>query len=256
MSINVRKILFGNSGNRRPPVLLAVTPPRTGERTLLGVENLLQSIAVPEPFSLELAGDMDGVNLLARCHDDQVVRSQIAAHYPQARIRQVPVDDDPIFVHVGEQAWDLTLRSGGPNYVLLRTFRDDDLLDPGSDPLLAVIGSLSALRPGERVLARLLLRSLGPDWSQAHQQKAFRNPGHQRPDPSYTYQTKPLQLDGVTMAVLGAGALGALKGYLWVQDGEYLKAFLLGAGAVLGLVVGAGPGGAGSRPGAGSTIPC
>ena len=85
--------------------------------------------------------------------DDQVVRSQIAAHYPQARIRQVPVDDDPIFVHVGEQAWGLTLRSGGPEYVPLRTFRDDDLLDPGSDPLLAVIGSLSALRPGERVLS-------------------------------------------------------------------------------------------------------
>ena len=51
-----------------------MTPPRTGERTLLGVENLLQSIAVPEPFSLELAGDMDGVTLMARCLDDQVVR--------------------------------------------------------------------------------------------------------------------------------------------------------------------------------------
>ena len=48
--------------NPKPPVLLAVTPPRTGERTLLGVENLLQSIAVPEPFSLELAGDE------RRCH--------------------------------------------------------------------------------------------------------------------------------------------------------------------------------------------
>ena len=167
MKKNVRKLLFGDGRNKRPPVLLAVTPPGTGERTLLGVENLLQSIAVPEPFSLELAGDADGVNLLARCHDD------------------------PIFVHAGEQAWGLTLRSGGPEYVPLRTFRDDDLLDPGSDPLLAVIGSLSALRPGERVLARLLLRSLGPDWSQAHQQKAFKNPDQQRPDPSYTYQTKP-----------------------------------------------------------------
>ena len=237
MSINVKKILFGEKQAKKPPVLLAVTPPRTGERTLLGVENLLQSIAVPEPFSLELAGDAGGVTLLARCHDDQVVRSQIAAHYPQARIRQVPVDEDPIFVHVGEQAWGLTLRADGPEYVPLRTFRDDDLLDPGSDPLLAVIGSLSALRPGERVLARLLLRSLGPDWSQAHQQKAFRNPGQQRPDPSYTYHTKPLQLDGVTMAVLGAGALAALKGYLWVQDGEFLKASLLGLGAVSGLTV-------------------
>ena len=237
MNINAKKFLFGDGRNRRAPALLAVTPPRTGERTLLGVENLLQSIAVPEPFSLELAGDMDGVTLLARCQDDQVVRQQLSAHYPQARIRQVSVDDDPIFVHGGEQAWGMTLRAGGPEYVPLRTFRDDDLLDPGSDPLLAVIGSLSALRPGERVLARLLLRSLGPDWSQAHQQKAFKNPGQQRPDPSYTYHTKPLQLDGVTMAVLGVGALAALKGYLWVQDGEYLKASLLGAGSVLGLTV-------------------
>ena len=237
MNINVKKILFGEKQARKAPALLAVTPPRTGERTLLGVENLLQSIAIPEPFSLELAGDAGGVNLLARCQDDRVVRSQIAAHYPQARIRQVPVDEDPIFVHAGEQAWGLTLRTGGPEYVPLRTFRDDDLLDPGSDPLLAVIGSLSALRPGERVLARLLLRSLGPDWSQAHQQKAFKNPGQQRPDPSYTYHTKPLQLDGVTMAVLGAGALAVLKGYLWVQDGEFLKASLLGLGSVSGLTV-------------------
>ena len=185
-----------------------------------------------------------------------MVRNQLSAHYPQARIRKVPVDEDPIFVHVGEQAWGLTLRSGGPEYVPLRTFRDDDLLDPGSDPLLAVIGSLSALRPGERVLARLLLRSLGPDWSQAHQQKAFRNPGQQRPDPSYTYQTKPLQLDGVTMAVLGVGALIALRGYLWVQDGEILKASLLGLGSVLGLTVAGWGWCAGSRPAAGYTTPC
>ena len=66
----------------KDPVLLAVTPPRTGERTLLGVENLLASIAVPEPFSLELAGDTDGVTLMARCQDGQVIRGQLSAHYP------------------------------------------------------------------------------------------------------------------------------------------------------------------------------
>ena len=237
MNTNVRKLLFGDGRSKRPPVLLAVTPPRTGERTLLGVENLLQSIAVPEPFSLEIAGDMDGVTLMARCQDDQVVRGQLAAHYPQARIREVPVDEDPIFVHVGEQPWGMTLRAGGPEYVPLRTFRDDDLLDPGSDPLIALMGALSELEEGERVLCRLLLRSLGPDWSQAHQVRAHRQAVPDNREPSYTYQTKPLQLDGVTMAVLGAGALAALKGYLWVQDGEYLKASLLGAGSVLGLTI-------------------
>ena len=214
-----------------------MTPHRTGERTLLGVENMLQSIAVPEPFSLEMAGDMDGVTLLARCQDGQVVRQQLSAHYPQARIRQVPPEDDPLRVDIGQQAWGLTLRSGGPEYLPLRTFRDDDLLDPGSDPLIAIIGALSNLRPGERLVSRLLLRSLGPEWSQGHQQRAFTNPGHQRPEPSYTYQTKPLQLDGVTMAVLGAGALLALRGYLWVQDGEILKASLLGLGSALGITV-------------------
>ncbi len=237
MNLNIKKALFGDGRNQRSPVLLAVTPPRTGERTLLGVENLLQSVAVPEPFSLEIVGDMDGVNLMARCLDDQVVRGQLAAHYPQARIRQVPVDEDPIFVHQGEQAWGMTLRADGPEYVPLRTFRDDDLLDPGSDPLIALMGALSELEQGERVLCRLLLRSLGPDWSQAHQARAHKRAVPENREPSYTYQTKPLQLDGVTMAVLGVGALAALKGYLWVQDGEYLKAGLLAAGSLSGAIV-------------------
>ena len=237
MSINVKKILLGEKRGHQPPALVAVTPHRTGERTLLGVENLLQSIAVPEPFSLELAGDMDGVTLLARCQDDRVVKQQLAAHYPQARIREVDPGDDPMRRRQGELAWGLTLRADGPEYVPLRTFRDDDLLDPGSDPLLAVIGSLASLRPGERIVARLLLRSLGPEWSQAHQARAHKRAVPENRDPSYTYQTRPLQVDGVTMAVLGVGALAALKGYLWVQDGEILKASLLGLGSVLGLTV-------------------
>ena len=237
MSINVKHILFGEKQAKKPPALLAVTPHRTGERTLLGVENLLQSIAVPEPFSLELAGDGDGVTLLARCMDQEVVKGQIAAHYPQARVREITPEDDPMRRRQGELAWGLTLRSGGPEYVPLRTFRDDDLLDPGSDPLLAVIGALSALRPGERLVSRLLLRSLGPEWAQAHQAKAHQRAVPEPRDPSYTYQTRPLQVDGVTLAVLGAGALAALRGYLWVQDGEILKASLLGLGTFSGLIV-------------------
>ena len=237
MNFNLRKMLFGDGRNKRPPVLLAVTPPRTGERTLLGVENLLQSVAVPEPFSLELAGTADGVTLMVRCQDDQVVRQQLSAHYPQARIRQVPPEDDPLLVAEDELATSLTLRVDGPEYVPLRTFRDDDLLDPGSDPLLAVVGALSNLRSGERLVSRLLLRSLGPDWSQSHQVRAHQRAVPENREPSYTYHTKPLQLDGVTMAVLGAGALAVLRGYLWVQDGEYLKAALLAAGSVVGAVL-------------------
>ena len=235
MNTNIKKMLFGDSRNQRPPALLAITPPRAGERTLLGVENLLQSIAVPEPFSLEIAGDMDGVTLLARCQDDRVVRGQIAAHYPQARINEIAPEDDPLRLQDGEQAWGMSLRADGPEYVPLRTFRDDDLLDPGSDPLIALMGSLCDLKDGERVVSRLLLNSLGPNWSQAHLAKGHRRAVAEPRDPSYTYQTGPLRLDGVTMAILGAGAVGALQGYLWVRDGEVWKAALLGLGTVLGL---------------------
>ena len=237
MKLKPRDILIGD--DKTSPVLLAVTPPRAGERTLLGVENLLQSIAVPEPFSLELAGDMDGVTLMARCLDDRVVRGQLSAHYPQARIQTVDPEDDPLRVGEKEQAWSITLRADAPEYVPLRTFRDDDLLDPGSDPLIALMGALSSLNKGERVVARLLLRSLGPDWSQHHMEKAHKRPGYEPREPAYTFQTKPLQMDGITMAVLGIGALAALKGYLWVQDGEIWKAALLGAGTALGLAAGA-----------------
>jgi len=225
-------------GDEKTPVLLAVTPPRSGERTLLGVENMLGSIAVPEPFSLELAGDADGVTLLARCLDDQVVRGQIAARYPQAHIQKVSAEDDPLRLDDGEQAWSMTLRADGPEYVPLRVFRDDDLLDPGSDPLIALMGALSDLNVGERVVARLMLRSLGPDWSQQHLEKAHKRPVEDRRDPSYSYQTRPLQTDGVTMAVLGVAALAALKGYLWVQAGETWKAALMGVAVAAALAAG------------------
>ena len=75
----------------------------------------------------------------------------------------------------------MTLRADGPEYVPLRTFRDDDLLDPGSDPLIALMGALSALYQGERVVARLLLRSLGPDWSQQHQHPRPQGGGPRQP---------------------------------------------------------------------------
>ena len=202
----------------RPPALLAVTPPRTGERTLLGVENLLGAIAVPEPFSLELAGDADGVTLLARCLDDKVVRGQIAARYPQARIREVAPEDDPLRLGDGEQAWSMTLRADGPEFAPLRTFRDDDLLDPGSDPLIALMGSLSDLNEGERVVARLLLRSLGPDWSQGHLEKARQQSEAPRPT-----QGRPFQMDGIAIAVLGAGALALVQGYMWFRSGGRLE---------------------------------
>ena len=231
MKQSLIKRIFG--GKPQPATrLLAITPPRTGERTLLGVENLLGSIAVPEPFSLEIAGDDAGVTLLARCREGSFVRQQLGVHYPQARVSEVSPEDDPLRLSQGERAWSMNLRLRGPEYLPLRTFRDDDLLDQGSDPLISVIGSLSDLEEGERVVARLRLLSLGPEWSRQHQEKADRRTQQEAPRSSYDAEAQIHRTDGVTMAILGVIALVGLRGYFWVQSGETWKAVLLGVGVV------------------------
>ncbi len=198
---------------------------------------MLQSIAIPEPFTLELAGDVDGVSLLARCHGDEVVEQQLRAHYPQALIEDVAEEDDPLVLDEGEQAWSMTLGIDGPEFLPLRVFRDDDMLDAGSDPLIALIGSLSNLREGERVVARLCLRSLGPDWSQAYLEKAHKPAVPPPRDSSYSNQVSHHQTDFKMLVVLGVAALPALQGYLWVRAGETWKAVLLGLGIASGLAV-------------------
>ena len=234
MRLNPLNLLIRRSQSPEP-VLLAVTPPRTGERTLLAVENMLSSLAAPEPFSLELAGDANGVTLMARCPDGEAVREQVAAHYPQARIREVSPDEDPLLLRQGEQAWGMTIRSSGPEHVPLRTFRDGDLLDPGSDPLVSLLGALSDLNEGERIVSRLLLRSLGPEWSRHHMEMALGQPAS-RSRPIYGPHTDQSRGPGLGVAVLGLGALAAYQGYTWVQAGEVLKTVLLGLG-VAGLMV-------------------
>ena len=229
MKINPIARLF-KGGEKPATKLMAVTPPRSGERTMLGVENLVSSIAVPEPFSLEIVGDAEGVTLLARCREGSFVRQQVGVFYPQARVNEVSPEDDPLRLREGEQAWSMDLRLRGPEYLPLRPYRDDDLLDPGSDPLISVIGSLSDLEEGERLVARLRLLSLGSDWSSAHQEKAYARP---LPDPKAhpSHTDERINRNSMThLAILALFVPPTLLGYLWVQRGETWKAVLLGLG--------------------------
>ncbi len=227
---------FSRNDDDKDPVLLEITPPRSGERTFLGVENLLGSIAVPEPFSLELAGSADGVSVMARCIEGRVIRGQIGAHYPQAPIREVPPQEDPLRIGPGEQACTMSLRSEGPEYVPLRTFRDRDLADPGSDPLLGLLGALSDFEDGERIVTRIRLRSLGPDWAVHHQRLAYERPAPTPPPQQATQPGTPSSTDAVRTGVFALIALIGLRAYTWVQAGETWKAVLMGLAVVAALV--------------------
>ena len=109
---------------------------------------------------------------MARCLRDEVVRGPGSRPLSPGPYPRGAPEEDPLRLREGEQAWGMTLRSSGPEYVPLRVFRDGDLLDPGSDPLIALMGALADLNEGERVVARLLLRSLGPEWSLHHAEMA------------------------------------------------------------------------------------
>ena len=233
MRFNPLKLI--QPGPAPAPALLEVTPPRTGERTLLGVENLLQSIAAPEPFALELAGQTSGVSLLARCSGDDLVRAQIAAHYPQARVRELEAAEDPLRLGEEEQAWSITLRPSGPPYAPLRTFRDRDLLDPGSDPLLALVGALSRVGAGERLVTRLQLRSLGPDWSQRYLAQALEREERSRLRRDAPAPARKEGPDPLAVSVLALGVLGVVLGWQWYEAGEMLNLAGLGVAGVVGL---------------------
>ncbi len=225
---------FGRRAQASGPVLLTVTPPRTGQRTLLGVENLLGSIAVPEPFALELAGDERSIGLYVRCQGDQIVRGQIGVHYPQARISEISAERDHLRLGEGEQAWSLSLKTSGPEYAPLRVFRDQDLLDPGSDPLLAPLGALSGLKRGERLVSRLLLRSLGPQWSRPYQELTQAGPA---PTPAKQSAPPPVATgpDPLALTVLGLAGFGVFQGYNWLEAGEIWNLAALCSGTAVAL---------------------
>ena len=232
--------LWNRNKQEKKMELLTITPPRTGERTLLGVENLLQALAVDEAFSLEIAGTADGASFLVRTSSPDVFQQQLAIHYPQARIRPLLPEEDPLRPREGEQAFTKVLTLARQEFLPLRTFRDDDILDAGSDPLLAVLGALSNLSGDQRLGARLVLRSLGPSWSERHQRLSLVPPMSPVMNPSYQYQTRPLKVEGIGMIIL-LGLIGlGLQNQIWLRDGMLIKAILLDT-AVAAAVIAAVP---------------
>ena len=232
--------LWNRNKQEKKMELLTITPPRTGERTLLGVENLLQALAVEEAFSLEISGTADGASFLVRTSSPDVFQQQLAIHYPQARIRPLPPEEDPLRPREGEQAFTKVLTLARQEFLPLRTFRDDDMLDAGSDPLLAVLGALSNLSGDQRLAARLVLRSLGPSWSEQYQRKSLVPPMSPVMNPSYQYQTRPLKVEGIGMIIL-LGLIGlGLQNQIWLRDGMLIKAILLDT-AVAAAVIAAVP---------------
>ncbi len=158
--------------------LLRVKPPRLGEFTLLSFENLLESLDAEQQFSLELVAEHRGVSMLVRSEHPDRVAQQLRSHYPEVELEHVQDCDDPMEFGDGERVWTQTLLPDGDEWLPLQVYDDTGLLDHGSDPFADVLGGLlTDVRPGERIVSRLMLKQKDHAWSEAWRARAMSGAG-------------------------------------------------------------------------------
>ena len=239
------------AGLSETPRLVEIVTPRTNAATLTSAENFFASVALSEPFSLELASDSNRRQFLVRATStparDQVL-SQLGAAYPQADFRDLPSEQDPAEPRAGEQIAACTLGLRGPAYLPLRTFTDLDVdgeRAAQADPVLGVLNALGDLPPGWRALSQLVLLPAEENWCRDYQRFSVQHPlehervqqANQGVGPMLAFLAVVLGvavvgLQGMTLArtaqwaelgILACACLSALIGALWIAR-RFLRA--------------------------------
>ena len=161
------------------PSLILLTPPRSGEQAWGGIENMVSVMASEEPFCLELSSSDQSTELMVRCADSMArFRRALQAHFPQAHLQQVDAEADPMHLRDNEMAHTQTLRIVGPDFLPIKIFDHRETMEQeGADPLISVLGALSGLAEGERMVSRIVLKSLGHKWAEEHHSKAMAGAG-------------------------------------------------------------------------------
>ncbi|MDP9383552.1 MAG: hypothetical protein M3Q29_26090 [Chloroflexota bacterium] len=221
---------------RTPPAteLTEIVTPRTNTAAITPVENMLASISTREPFSLEIAATHTERRFLMRAASPEMSRRltrQVSAAYPQAGLRPVDSTSDPALPNFGERvaACVMTLRE--PEYLPIRTFRDDDVdgeRTAQADPVLGTLASLGDLPQGWRALAQLVLHPALGGWARGYAAMASRAP-------LPVEEQRPSLAPVGGLAILAAFTAIGLHGYTWYSQGQWLRLALLAVGVLFGL---------------------
>ena len=158
------------------------------------------------------------------------------ARYPQAIIRPLTQEDDPLALREGETVSAVELRAGAAAYLPLRAFRERELLQEGADPLLGILGVFNHLPAHMRVVTQLALIPASPTWSRAYRRKSVEHPLEQERLRARR-EISTVQANGPgTLQLVGMGVLVALLLVWWRfkrQLDAQIPSWLLQAGLSL-----------------------
>jgi len=201
--------------------LASVLVPRASStRDITVLETAMQGLALDtrHPVALELAATASSRHFLLRATSAMTQKhlaDQVQARYPQAIIRQMAQEDDPLAQREGEVVSAVELRAGAAAYLSLRPLRERELLQEGADPLLGILGVFNHLPPHMRVVTQLALLPAPPTWSRAYRRKSVEHPLEQE------HLRARRELSGAqgsgpsTLQLLGMGVLVALLLVWW-----------------------------------------
>ena len=221
--------------------VIEIVTPRTNVAALTSAENFFTSLALDEPFAMEMAADRDRRRFLVRASGSsmcQQLMSQLGAAYPQADFRRLQALDDPARAREDEQVAACTLCLRAPAYLPLRTFTDLDVDGDRSaqaDPVLGILSALGDLPTGWRGLSQLVLLPAPENWCTDYQRFSVQHPLEHERVPTSTQSTMPM-LGFVTMCLVVAVA--GLQAYSLLRAGQWLQLASLFCISVLGLAAG------------------
>ena len=166
----VREIMEEDS-----PTFVGVTPFRELPSPIGSAGELISSICARDIGSFEIHGDGDSVLYGVRGRDLWDVRGQLESRYPQAVLGALP--EDPLVVREGETAATTVLKVTGEDVIPLQIFDDAALASGDTDPLMSVVGAMTGLPSGVRVLVRMLARAKPGYWTEEHRRLAISGSG-------------------------------------------------------------------------------
>lgn len=150
------------------------------------LEGAMQSLVLQgSALALEIASThantepAQSVQFLLRAPSEDTLRAatrQIQVRYPQAIVRHVLPEEDPLHLQEHEIVSAMELRAGGEAYETFRSWTPGKAHEQGIDPLLGLLTTLEHLPIGIRAVTQLALTPLPPTWARKYQRLSVEHP--------------------------------------------------------------------------------